>query len=345
MNIGHSYLIAFFATLCAIWILTPIATKVGFVDRPGGRKQHGSNIPLIGGIAIFFGFYLSLLFSPIPLQAYRPLFAASIILLLVGVADDIADLKPRIRLVTQIAAAAFATYGSQQPISFVGNLFGFGSIYLSSYGGLLELFIFISYFNAMNMLDGQDGLAGLVSVSQLILLIYMCMMTNNRHEANILAIFMVTLLVYLAFNLNIIGDAKSKIFLGDAGSTFIALIIIYFCVRLSQISYPIFQPMAFAWVAAYPIFDLVSVFVYRVRCKKSPFTAGRDHMHHIIEKAALKPIVAVILIVACSVLLGIFGLILNAIQIAEYISFILYIICLVLYVISANILRNKIGDH
>src|SRR3989338_1829093 len=130
----NSYLLAFFATLFAIWLLIPIAHKIGFVDHPGGRKQHSHSIPLIGGIAIFFGFFFFLLFLPISLILYRSLFASSLILLLIGVADDIIEVKPKMRLITQIIAALIAAYWGAENLSYLGNLFFLGPLNLGLYG-------------------------------------------------------------------------------------------------------------------------------------------------------------------------------------------------------------------
>ena len=107
MEIVKSSIVAFAATLFCIWLLRPLAFRIGFVDRPGGRKHHANAVPLIGGIAMFFGFCFSLLTLHVSLQAYRGLFAGSALLVLMGVVDDFKELGSKLRLVGQLLAALF----------------------------------------------------------------------------------------------------------------------------------------------------------------------------------------------------------------------------------------------
>lgn len=339
-----SYLIAFIATMVAVSVLIPVAYKFDFVDKPGGRKHHHLCTPLIGGIAIFFGFYFSLLFLPLSLKFYRALFASSLLLIFVGAVDDAVDVQPKMRLLAQFVAACIAAVWSNNYISHLGNLFGTGSINLDSYGILLTIFLFVTYFNALNMLDGQDGLAGIVSLSQIVFLTYIAYHIGQTNDAHILAIFSTCIIVYLLFNLNIFGHHKTKIFLGDAGSTFIALVILFFAVKLSQTPANTIKPITFVWLLAYPIYDLVGVAFYRIRQGRSPLSAGRDHMHHLIEKLGCNNHVSVLMICAFSVILEILGLIFNK-TLTTPLSLLLYIFLLLVYVTISYKARVKVNSN
>ena len=99
--------IAALSTLFCIFLLRPLAYRIGLVDRPGGRKKHVYHTPLIGGIAMFFGFCFSLLTLDISLQPYRGLIAGSSVLILMGVVDDFKSLSSKLRLLGQFLAATF----------------------------------------------------------------------------------------------------------------------------------------------------------------------------------------------------------------------------------------------
>src|SRR3990167_5799963 len=104
------FIVAFLGTVFCITLLRPIAIRIGFVDHPDARKQHGVPVPLIGGVGILFGFMLALLSLPISLQPFRALLGGSAVLLLMCIVDDFRELSSRLRLVGQWVVACF-TFG------------------------------------------------------------------------------------------------------------------------------------------------------------------------------------------------------------------------------------------
>jgi len=104
-----------------------LAVRIGLVDRPDERKRHSNEIPLIGGIAIFFGFCFSLLTLHISLFPYRGLLAGGGLLVLVGVLDDFHNISSRVRLLGQLIASLLLIVWSHALISDTGNLFFTGN--------------------------------------------------------------------------------------------------------------------------------------------------------------------------------------------------------------------------
>lgn len=108
--------IAFFVTLLCIFLLKPLALRLGLVDVPNDRKHHQYHTPLIGGLAMFMGFLAALLTLPISLQHYRSFIAGSALLVFVGLLDDFHELSPRSRFFAQIFALLLMYFwGARRP--------------------------------------------------------------------------------------------------------------------------------------------------------------------------------------------------------------------------------------
>ncbi len=123
MELLKSGIITFLASLFCIWLLRPLAIRIGFVDRPNGRKWHEKNVPLIGGIALFFSFWFALLALSTSLLPYRGMLAGSSILVLMGVVDDFRDLSSKLRLVGQLFAALLMIIWGNVIFSNLSNSF------------------------------------------------------------------------------------------------------------------------------------------------------------------------------------------------------------------------------
>src|SRR3990167_10449021 len=212
--------VGIFTTLTCIYLLKPAAEHIGLVDTPGGRKMHADAVPLIGGIAIFVGFCFSLLWLNISLHDYRGLLAGSAILVLIGVMDDFRELTTRIRLVGQCVARLLLIEWGHLSVDHLGDLFFFGSVNLGVGSFLFTLFFVLGFINAINMIDGHDGLAGTIVLGQALLFAFLCMHFHQINNAQVLIIFIAMLSVFLMFYFPFPWRKRASIFMGDAGSTF-----------------------------------------------------------------------------------------------------------------------------
>ena len=310
-------------TLFCIYLLRPVAIHIGLVDTPGGRKQHRQVVPVIGGIALFVGFAFALLSLDISLRDYRGLVGGATLLLLIGIVDDFRELSPRIRLWGQCLAGILLIGWGHLSIAQLGNLFSFGEISTGLLATPLTILFVLAFVNAMNMIDGNDGLAGSVALSQSIFLAFLSFHYLQWLDFYILTLFSVLLVVYLLFNFPTPWRQYPSIFMGDAGSTLIGFVLAWFGISISQAMLEQvsmtrgFNAMTVVWVLAYPLYDLMIVSTHRIFSGKSPLKGARDHLHHLLLDAGISRVKVTLLLLALSILLGIVGLVLAYLDISE----------------------------
>ena len=342
-----SCLVGALTTLACIELLKPVAIHIGLVDMPGGRKKHAHRVPLIGGIAIFIGFCFSLLCLNIYFQPTRGLLTGSAILVLIGVVDDFRELTPKIRLLGQFLAGLLLIRWGHISVDNLGNLFFGGTLHLGLFSWLLTLFCVLALINAINMIDGHDGLAGLVVMGQAAFLLFLSMQYGQLANFDLLLLLMVTLFIFLIFNIPLPFRKRASIFLGDAGSTFLGFIIAWFAVQLSQImlSQPYhisgFNLLTILWILAYPLFDLLSVIIHRLKQGRSPFSPSRDHLHHLLMNYHVHPVLITYGLFIFSALLGILGIILAKLHVPEPDQLMLYLIIFAFYFLLTRFLHKK----
>lgn len=258
------------------WLATPLivrtATAVGWLDIPGGRHIHPKPIPRVGGIAIWFGVILSLLvyfgFDP---RLYG-IFLGGTAFFALGLLDDIYNLSPPLKLLGQIAAAAIAiVFGIT--ISNLTNPLG-GTLLLSPIWDVaLTLFWILLVVNTVNFLDGLDGLAaGVSSIAAIALLVLSLLsIVNQPNTAVWAAIVAGGAIGFLVYNWH-----PARIFMGDAGSHFLGFMV----ASLAIISGG--KVATAALVLGLPIMDLIWAVVRRLRQGRSPWSADREHLHHLL---------------------------------------------------------------
>jgi len=299
--------IAFFVS----YIITPFIAQVGkkenFVDKPGYRKIHSDSVPNLGGIVIFFGFILSILFI-IPIEGKaKGLLAGSVIILLLGIIDDIVDLRPRYKFVIQMVPALLVIgYHYQLINQFIVQELSF----LSIIGYLLYpllLFWITGVTNSINLIDGLDGLACGISVISLATLFILGLLIDGNFELyNLLNIALLgSMLAFFRYNFY-----PAKIFLGDSGSTFAGYIIASIgalWVISSGNALFLFIPLI---ILLLPVGDTLFAIGRRYKNHKPIFQADQGHLHHRLLKRGIshRNVVLILLginVMCCLVALGI----------------------------------------
>jgi UDP-GlcNAc:undecaprenyl-phosphate/decaprenyl-phosphate GlcNAc-1-phosphate transferase len=269
--------IAFFVS----YILTPFIAQVGkkqnFVDKPGYRKIHNDAIPNLGGIVIFFGFLLSILFI-IPIQGkMKALLAGSVIILLLGVVDDIVDLRPRYKFIIQMIPALLVIGYHYQVINqFISQQLSL----LHIMGYLLYpvlLFWIVGVTNSINLIDGLDGLACGVSIISLTTFFILGLLINGYFELyNLLTIALLgSMLAFFRYNFY-----PAQIFLGDSGSTFAGFMIASIGTLWVIFSGNVVFLIVPLIILAIPVGDTLFAIWRRYRNHKPIFLADQGHMHH-----------------------------------------------------------------
>jgi UDP-GlcNAc:undecaprenyl-phosphate GlcNAc-1-phosphate transferase len=274
--------VAFIVATVFMLSLRPVAFATGLVDAPGGRKFHEGYVPITGGIAMFAGIFSAASFLPMSGSLLLSIFVASAILLIVGVLDDRFHLPPSVRLLSQVVAILLMYFGAGLGLTDIGDPFATGTVSTGDLSLVVTMLIFISMINAYNFVDGADGLAGSLS---LIGLLAVTLVAGLFHPTGAFALAVAAAIVgFLLFNFPTRWNRLVRSFMGDAGSTLLGFTIAWVVLSISAGPDKLISPVHCLWFAAIPIFDFFSCFVRRLRKRKSPFTPGRDHFHHILMR-------------------------------------------------------------
>jgi UDP-GlcNAc:undecaprenyl-phosphate GlcNAc-1-phosphate transferase len=252
-----------------------VGKKQNMVDIPGHRKIHEEAIPNLGGIVIFFGFLLSLLFVIQIEGQFRALLIGGVIILLLGVVDDIANLSPKHKFIIQmIPALIVIIYNSDLINNFIVNqLKGFDLLGYLLYPILI--FWIVGVTNSINLIDGLDGLACGVSFIALVTFLILGLRQNLEALSLISIALAGSMLAFLKFNFY-----PAKIFLGDSGSTFTGFMLASvgaLWVLNSGNTFFVFIPVI---ILALPIFDTLFAIWRRYRGHHPIFQADKGHLHH-----------------------------------------------------------------
>ncbi len=266
------------------------------------RDVHTRPTPRLGGVAMFVGIVATVAvasqFSQFHLVFARPgpvfaIFGAALIIVLIGVADDIWDLDWMTKLAGQIIAAGLLAWQGVQltSIPIVG-----GMIVLSSYAGLLTtVLIIVLVMNAVNFIDGLDGLvAGVAIIANVVFLIYSWILATSMAQAEYfnLASLLTAVLIGACVGFLPLNWHPARLFMGDAGALLVGLLMataaisvtgqvdiasLQYTKQLAPAFIPILLPLA---ILVVPLLDFGLAVLRRLRAGKSPFTADRKHLHH-----------------------------------------------------------------
>jgi UDP-GlcNAc:undecaprenyl-phosphate GlcNAc-1-phosphate transferase len=273
--------IAFFIVLGLIPILRRFAPMVGLVDRPGGRKKHQTPIPLVGGVAIFIGIAITTLLFP-NLLTFKGLLLGSTSLFLLGLIDDRFDINAKLRFVVQGAVVAVSLYIDEIWLYSLGNIGGV-ELNIGPFAYPLTILAIMGVTNAINMLDGLDGLASGI----MMLTLFFILGTASHHNQDVATLSIVSLGAIVAFwlyNYRFPWRERASVFMGDSGTMFLGFFLPYLAIYLTtktNNTQPI-EPTYLLWLFSLPLWDITAVVLKRIKEGRSPFSAGRDHIHHIL---------------------------------------------------------------
>lgn len=274
LSVGVSALIAF----CATPIVKGLAIKVGAVDVPkDNRRMHKKPIPRMGGLAIAIAFLLSaILFSDLD-QQMRGILIGSVLIVILGVMDDIMTLRAWFKFLVQIIAAAIVVY-SGCTIRYFSNPNFFSSVSVIDLGRWsipITIIWIVAITNAINFIDGLDGLAVGVSAISATTLLVIALMVSEANVAIIMAALLGGCLGFLPYNFN-----PAKIFMGDTGSNFLGFILATMSIKGMFKLYAIISFVVPFLILGIPIFDICFSIFRRLAKGQNPMKADRGHIHH-----------------------------------------------------------------
>lgn len=282
------------------WLVLRVSHKYRLYPAIRARDVHTSPTPRLGGIAMFIGIMIALLLASV-IPFFRVVFAhpstvlaiagASLLIVLVGVADDIWDLDWTIKLAAQLLVAGLVAWQGVQILSLpIGGL-TVGSPYMSF---ALTILTIVLVMNAVNFIDGLDGLVSGVSlIANGVFLVYSYLLARETSPSNYfnLTSLLAAVLVgacagFLPFNWH-----RARLFMGDAGSMLVGLLMATSAIAVTgQIDpsslarselLPAFLPIVLPFaILLLPIADFTLAVLRRVSAGKSPFSADRKHLHH-----------------------------------------------------------------
>lgn len=312
-------------------LLRPVAQKVGLLDCPGGRKCHEGSVPLIGGIAIYIGFLLAAFLSVDLLPQYRGILAASVVILIVGALDDFNELTAKPRLIAQVIVALMLVYVGDRVLLDLGELVNEETVVLGMLAVPFTVVSVVGVINSLNMIDGIDGLAASVALVILLMFLSVVSLAGIVTDASLLLAVIGGLSAFLLFNLPVSWNRSFKIFLGDSGSMFLGLVLVWCCIKFTQGEHALISPVTALWFMAYPVMDTVAIMVRRMMKGRSPFSADRDHLHHVLLHAGLSVRKSLALIVLINLIFGAVGLLGHHFDVPHNIMFFAFLILFALY--------------
>jgi UDP-GlcNAc:undecaprenyl-phosphate GlcNAc-1-phosphate transferase len=295
---------AFAGTALAMSILVWLAPKLGLLDLPAGRKNHDAPTPVIGGLAMLLACIAVLPFT-LPLSGQiAGLGAAALIVVAIGVFDDRREVRWYWRLAWQaLAGLVIATWGGAR-VEELGATFGLESLNLGIWSIPFTVFATVGLINALNMIDGADGLAGSLALAALAMLGAASVYAGSDRLAERVLIVCGALAGFLLWNLRFPWRSRALAFMGDAGSGLLGLVIAWVAFRLTQNdSHPV-NPVLALWLLPIPVMDCLVLIDRRLLERRSPFDAGHDHIHHLMADAGFRPMQVVGLLVVFSLATG-----------------------------------------
>jgi UDP-GlcNAc:undecaprenyl-phosphate/decaprenyl-phosphate GlcNAc-1-phosphate transferase len=275
-----AFLPAFIAVLALVPLARKLALRLNFVDEPGGRKTHDDKVPPIGGLVLFPVYMIAALVSGAEFTQMWPLFAGLGLILVTGVLDDAHVINAWVKFAMQFFAAGIIVITGHAQILYLGNLFGFGNLWLSYASIPFSIVATVLLINAINLMDGLDGLAGGKSFVAFIWLVIACLVAADTERALALMPLMGALGGFLFYNMRHPLRDRACVFLGDAGSMGLGLTLAWFCISYAQKPAPVMPPIVIAWMLAIPIIDTCAQFYRRTREGRHPFSPDRGHFHH-----------------------------------------------------------------
>jgi len=264
----------FLVSLVYIKLLVLFAPKIGLIDIPNERSSHDVHTPRGAGIGFFLAVATVTPFYHWTLiENYSWIVLAIAIVFIVGILDDHGDVSPRSKLIVMIISTLLI-YQSRLVITDIGTYFGF-HLHLGWFALPFTVFAVVSFSNALNLIDGLDGLAGGISMVILGSFYFIGVRYGDPLIIVLSLTFLASLAAFMIFNWN-----PASIFMGDSGSLMLGFTIT--TVAIKSLDYV--SPVSVVFIAAIPIIDTLVVVIRRLRTGRSIFAADHCHLHHVLRE-------------------------------------------------------------
>lgn len=270
----YIFILPLLIALCVTPLVKKLAIRIGAVDHPNERKVHKSVMPRLGGVAIFIATTIGILvFTDSGSFPMYWMLLGSLVIVATGILDDMKPLSAKSKLLAQIAASMIVVYGGIR-IEFINIPLTEEVIYFGQWSWLISIIWIVGITNALNLIDGLDGLAAGVSSIALGTIFIMSLMMGNLPIATISLILLGSTIGFLFFNFY-----PAKIFMGDSGSLYLG----FFLATLSILGFKNITVVSYVFpilILGVPIFDTFFAIIRRYRSGKSITAPDKRHLHH-----------------------------------------------------------------
>lgn len=251
-----------------------ISRSLNFYDVPNHRSSHNINIVNTAGIGLYLALIYIMFINEYNFD-FKKVFIAGSALSLIGFLDDRFNIKPVIKIISS-SIPCFYLISNGYILNDIGTYEIFGNLYLGKFSFIFTLFASLLLINAVNYIDGLDGL--LLSIS-IVIIFYLSLFIEEKDLKNFLNIIILFLIVNLLFNL-LPKKNLLKSFSGDSASLFLGFFIGFLMIylHLNKLTHP----SLIIWIVWYPVYDFLSVSFQRLVNKQNIFKANKIHFHDYI---------------------------------------------------------------
>lgn len=274
MNLEFLFILSVVLSLSIILNLLLIghSSKLKLMDAPNSRSMHKIEKSRAGGIAIFLSFLVGMIYLEIAVNIY--IVVGFFIVFIFGIYDDIFGYSSKIKFFWLSMAAIFLCFGGMY-IENLGIFLGVEVVLPTFFAILFFIFAIVGFINAMNLIDGLDGLSSGIAIVMLGAYAYLGFKYLDIFLLYTSVLLIASLTAFLFFNWY-----PSKLFMGDSGSLTLGFIIAVLSIHSVQMHY--ISAASILLITALPILDTLIVMIRRIRRGKNPFNPDMTHLHHII---------------------------------------------------------------
>lgn len=342
------YIIGFIVALALALVLTPLvkkfAVKIGAVDVPNARKVHTRIMPRLGGLGIYLAFVLGLIavlpflpdsLSPRDANFMKAFLIGGSMIVLIGALDDRFELSAKVKFLAQVAAACVVVFGFNITVDFVNIPFQDRYSALESWVSIpLTIFWIVGVTNAINLIDGLDGLAAGVSGIAIGTISVMAFLMGNTTVALLCLLLLGGIIGFLFFNFH-----PAKIFMGDTGSLFLGFSL----AMLSLLGFKQIAIVSFITpliIIGVPLSDTFFAIVRRKIQKKPIFAPDKGHLHHCLRELGFSHRQTVLIIYVIAAFFGVLAVIQSsaAMYEANWVTFVVICVMMCFMQIGAEVI-------
>jgi UDP-GlcNAc:undecaprenyl-phosphate GlcNAc-1-phosphate transferase len=299
IQLGLSFLWAFLVALFAVPSIIYIANLKNMLDTPNVRTVHESLTPRLGGVAVFAGFMSSLTIFADLSNGIQQLLAGCIVLFFVGLKDDLVSISVSKKFVGQLLATGIVMVMADVRVTSFQGILGIHELPV----GISYAFTFLAIVgitNAINLIDGLDGLAGSIVLIISTTYGYYFLRYGGASYGNYVFVSVCLIggmLGFLRYNFH-----RASIFMGDTGSLVCGFIVSILTIQFIEMGLKVGQPFGASSPAVaigilfVPLFDTLRVFIVRMMAGRSPFAPDKNHIHHRILAMGFQQISTVMLL-------------------------------------------------